>query len=662
MGAIHGGNVVGRGQVAEYRLIAPIAEPGGEGWVWQAEYLAPKTVRRPNGLVEGDHVALKILNDEHRFNRMDQFEERWSRIAEFYADGDWHQNLVRIHEAPFRGKLPHHPDDYFEWGAETLYLPMEYLEGSSLRALVNLDVPQSVRRGYVRALHGVAEGLAELAAVRGEGSSGSTLSKRVGLVHRDVKPDNILFPPGRAPVLIDFGSIREMFTSRMYTGISGTQGYIAPEVTDDTLDWALRATPAVDLYGFACVVYFALSAYDPPVQQSRWNSHLTDRLGWISSDTRAILGEVLLEENPAVRLQIDIADWSGRIISSLFPGEYAVHGTGATDRRPRELTPTVARPPQPPAAPREEVSGPSSENKQVSPYRSHQKAELSLGKPSQSGTGRSTHPAAVPKSGVPARADYLYLKARGTVTSLPSSRTTTGTIQTEKGSRYTFSPEPHHLTKPALEEGASVRFIGREGGKAEHVFLERIAVTRIFSNGKPAPYRIQGASDFGGFLGLLLSIVSYLAAQFLWPQDHAWWAQIFICLGVGVTALIVIAIISDVSESKIGDYELRTWWEEHYTGRYAMYLGLIGIAIGFPLGAGGNDILFSPEWPTIGSLLAGAFSSVAAVFIVSLAIDGLVAGYRNRTGLPSASAASRFFIVFKVVFAIATFLVLIDKR
>jgi len=74
-----------------------------------------------------------------------------------------------------------------------------------------------------------------------------------GLVHRDVKPQNILVSPTEGAILTDFGLVRAMEASNMATrtgALLGTPPYIAPEV------WQGQpATAAVDQYALACVLY-----------------------------------------------------------------------------------------------------------------------------------------------------------------------------------------------------------------------------------------------------------------------------------------------------------------------------------------------------------------------------------------------------------------------
>jgi serine/threonine-protein kinase len=134
-------------------------------------------------------------------------------------------------------------------GAEngTLYYVMPYVPGGSLRLLVRtgpipLDVATRIATQVAAAL--------DHAHVR-------------GVVHRDVKPENILFNEGLA-VVSDFGIARAVGgaeKSRMTgTGLSvGTLGYMSPEQALG----AEEPGPATDVYGLGCVVYEMLVGETP---------------------------------------------------------------------------------------------------------------------------------------------------------------------------------------------------------------------------------------------------------------------------------------------------------------------------------------------------------------------------------------------------------------
>ena len=564
--------------------------------MWQAEYLNPNAFDNPDGLAAGDTVALKILNPEH-LETVDQFEQRWRRIADFYVGRDWHPSLVRIYQPPFRGKLPHHPGDYFETGAETLYLPMEYLEGRSLRGHVlprgsgRASAPLSLRRNYVQALEGVAAGLAELASVQATHQSGSALSKRAGLVHRDVKPDNIIFPPGRSPVLVDFGSMREMFTSRMYSGISGTAGYMAPEVTDHSVDWALRATPAVDLYGFACVVYFTLSGQDPPVQQSRWTHHLDTFLDMpsIPALTRELLEQVLLEDDPATRLEIDIADWSRKVTESLSlpstlrpirqliqPSRNSIVASAGDVVTPTDTTETeTENTPPPEHSPRPKDS------------RSSSAAPSPITRPGKKPERRSTKkrgglkdpPKKVVKaenSELVSRRPYVYLPEKGKISKMPNKAGGIGIIDSPKGS-YEFIVLSSQVNDAEYTAGKNVWF--RVPNPTENIANPVSSIDRLFPNLKPAPYN-EVFTFWPGFLGASISTVIYSILARDWFFDSS--LSLLFKILFGATAFVLLVLTGFFAlggfDFRMPNGDLRTWWEERHVAGKAKITVLLTIS------------------------------------------------------------------------------------
>ena len=121
------------------------------------------------------------------------------------------------------------------------YLAMRYVEGLSLtdhiksKGSLSWKETQTYFEQLVSALH---------------------FAHEKGLVHRDVKPQNILISESEGAVLTDFGLVKAMQTSGMTrsTTLIGTPAYIAPEIWDDQ-----PASPASDQYALACVLVEMLS-------------------------------------------------------------------------------------------------------------------------------------------------------------------------------------------------------------------------------------------------------------------------------------------------------------------------------------------------------------------------------------------------------------------
>src|SRR5919109_4444535 len=176
----------------------------------------------------GRRVAIKILNDRHAAD--DQFVERFRREAK-NAAGLSHPNIVSVYD---RGTAE-----------GTYYIAMEYLDGRSLKELIVSRGPAPVKTAveYARQI---------LAAVG--------FAHRHGIVHRDIKPHNVLVTgdDGRLKVT-DFGIARSGASQMTEVGsIIGTAQYLSPEQA--------RGSPVdhtSDLYSVGVVLYEMLTGQVP---------------------------------------------------------------------------------------------------------------------------------------------------------------------------------------------------------------------------------------------------------------------------------------------------------------------------------------------------------------------------------------------------------------
>ncbi|GAA2848784.1 hypothetical protein GCM10010517_06080 [Streptosporangium fragile] len=124
------------------------------------------------------------------------------------------------------------------------YIVTRYVPGQPLDELVKQEGPMELP-ALLRVAHGVASALAAVHSV--------------GVIHRDLKPGNVLILDGQ-PVLIDFGIAQAVDATRLtQTGMFiGTPGYLAPEIIEGH-----EAGPEVDVHAWAGTLVFAATGQPP---------------------------------------------------------------------------------------------------------------------------------------------------------------------------------------------------------------------------------------------------------------------------------------------------------------------------------------------------------------------------------------------------------------
>jgi eukaryotic-like serine/threonine-protein kinase len=174
------------------------------------------------------NVALKILHEQ--YNGDDDFVERFKREARAVAQLQ-HPNIVTVID---RGEAN-----------DRQFIVFEYIDGENLKELV-------VRKGRLD----VREAL-EIAA---EVARGLAFAHSQGLVHRDVKPQNVLLNGDGRPKVTDFGIARSLDVDGMtQTGtVLGTSNYIAPEQASGQ-----PVDTQSDVYALGVVLYEMLAGEVP---------------------------------------------------------------------------------------------------------------------------------------------------------------------------------------------------------------------------------------------------------------------------------------------------------------------------------------------------------------------------------------------------------------
>jgi serine/threonine protein kinase len=213
------GDVVG----SKYRLIHPLGI-GGMGTVWRAEHLDLR-----------QHVAIKLL--DARGPKAERAVRRFQREAQIAASIH-HRNIVYISDFGIGGGEP--------------YLVMELLAGVPLSERMVVGEPLSVG-AFLRLMEETLQGLSAVHAA--------------GVVHRDMKPENIFLvrqsDGGTFPKLLDFGVSRSTERNQGHTitregVVMGTPEYVSPEQA--------RGRPAdvrSDIYSLGVVMYEALAGRLP---------------------------------------------------------------------------------------------------------------------------------------------------------------------------------------------------------------------------------------------------------------------------------------------------------------------------------------------------------------------------------------------------------------
>lgn len=177
----------------------------------------------------GRAVAIKILAERHATD--EGVRQRFTREALAAARLSGQRNTVTIYDVGEHNDRP--------------YIVMEYLGGGSLEDVLASEGAQPPERAF----SWLEQAAGALDAAHGE-----------GVVHRDVKPANLMLDRSGNVHVADFGiaSAAGMDSLTMTGTVLGTAGYLSPEqATGD------RATPASDLYGLGVVAYELLTGTRP---------------------------------------------------------------------------------------------------------------------------------------------------------------------------------------------------------------------------------------------------------------------------------------------------------------------------------------------------------------------------------------------------------------
>ncbi len=212
---------IGSTLAGRYEITAPIAT-GGMGEVWRA---TDRTLGRT--------VAAKVLKSEYTGDR--NFLERFRNEARHTA-GLTHANIASVYD---------YGETQDDDGRTLAFLVMEYVEGEPLVAILDREITLSPERTL------------DVLAQAGEGLSAA---HRAGVVHRDIKPGNLMVRPDGVIKLTDFGIAwaRDAAPLTRTGMVVGTAQYLSPEQAQ-----GFQVTAASDVYSLGILGYECLAGNRP---------------------------------------------------------------------------------------------------------------------------------------------------------------------------------------------------------------------------------------------------------------------------------------------------------------------------------------------------------------------------------------------------------------
>ncbi len=220
-------NLLGQ-TLGDYRIVGELGR-GGMGMVYRAVHVT-----------QGYHVALKVLSPQ--LAQDSDFTGRFLREMRVMRQLQ-HRHIVQLREAGQAQGM--------------LYMAMALMEGGSLE--------QRLAGGRALDVRTTTTVLTQIA-------SALDYAHRQGIVHRDVKPSNILFDRHGRAVLADFGIAQAAGQSRLTrTGAAtGTPEYISPEQAKGLRDLDQRT----DIYSLGIVAYRMLTGRVPFQRENNWATML----------------------------------------------------------------------------------------------------------------------------------------------------------------------------------------------------------------------------------------------------------------------------------------------------------------------------------------------------------------------------------------------------
>lgn len=251
-----GGESAGRRRIDPYELTDFIGR-GSAGCVYIAKHMVTMAVR-----------VIKIIPFDWRI-------ENTKSDGEKGVNSELHIGLALGKKCPFLVNY----EEIIVRGYEC-YIVMEYCERGSMSAMIEAHVEE--RKPFNEK---------EITRFVFEIGTAIHVLHTEGVVHRDIKPDNIFCTDKNSFKLGDYGTAR-FNTARETKQYIGTQGYMAPEVMQGERD----CNTAVDVYSFGCILY-ELLALEHPFRQGNSIQLITNTL---SGNTRSLHEAAVAQYSPTL--------------------------------------------------------------------------------------------------------------------------------------------------------------------------------------------------------------------------------------------------------------------------------------------------------------------------------------------------------------------------
>lgn len=206
----------------------------------------------PETLADGRYAIVRVLGEGAQGATLEAVDKREGRPvavkrfsvrgAKSWKDVELAEREARVLSSLSHPGLPAYVDHFEEDGC--LYLVMERIEGESLLELER----RGARFDQVEVVRFLNEASAVLDYLH---------SRSPPVIHRDIKPGNVVRRPDGSFVIVDFGSVRDSLKPEGGSTVVGTFGYMAPE------QFQGRALPASDVYAVGATALRLLTRREP---------------------------------------------------------------------------------------------------------------------------------------------------------------------------------------------------------------------------------------------------------------------------------------------------------------------------------------------------------------------------------------------------------------